>query len=296
MEILFLGTSAMVPTKERNQPSLLVSTRNYDILIDCGEGTQRQLKSKAISPNRIRKILITHWHGDHSLGLPGLLMTLGQNEFREKLQIYGPKGTQKNIEMLMKVYLFNPSYELEVIECDPGKIFGDSVLEIFCESMKHGVPCLNFSIREKDRRRIKTKVIKELGIPDGPLLGKLQRGQTVEWKNKKVTPEETTSIVRGKKLTYITDTEVVDQCYDLARDSDVLICEATLKSELEEKATERQHLTPKMAAHIASLSNSKKLILTHFSQRYRSENELEEDAKDVFDDVKAAYDYFKLKI
>jgi len=296
MEVIFLGTSAMVPTKERNQPSILVSLRNYDILLDCGEGTQRQLKIKTISPNRIRKILITHWHGDHSLGIPGLLMTMGQNEYQGKLQIFGPKGSKNQLDLLKKTFLFNPTYEIEVVECTSGKISEDNDLEIYTEEMSHMIPCINFSIKEKDRRRIKVNYVKKLGIPDGPLLGKLNDGKDIMWDGKKVTPEEATYIVKGKKLTYITDTEVVDECYKLAKDADLLICEATLKSELEETATERQHLTPKMAAHIASHSNVKKLILTHFSQRYRSEKELEEDAKDVFDDVKAAFDFMRVKI
>lgn len=296
MEIIFLGTSAMVPTKERNQPSIIVSLKNYDILLDCGEGTQRQLKTKKITPNRIRKILLTHWHGDHSLGLPGLLMTLGQNAYEGKLQIFGPKGTKKHIELLKEAFMFNINYNLEIIECKSGKIYEDSDIEIEARDMSHIVPCLNFSIKEKDRRRIKLAFTNKLGIPEGKLLGNLQDGKTINWKGEKITPEEATYIVPGKKLSYITDTEVVDECYELAKDSDLLICEATLKSELSETATERQHLTPKMAAHIASHSNTKKLILTHFSQRYKSEKELEEDAKDVFDDVKSAFDFMRVKV
>jgi ribonuclease Z len=296
MEILFLGTSAMVPTKDRNQPSVLVSTRNYDILMDCGEGTQRQLKSKKVSPNRIKIILLTHWHGDHALGLPGLLMTIGQNEYNDTLKLFGPKGTRSAVENLKKAFLFSPSYDLEVIEVDGGKIFEDSMLEIHARKMSHLVPCINFSIKEKDRRRIKQDYVKELGIPPGPLLGKLQRGSNIEWNGEQITAEEATYVVEGKKVTYITDTEVVDECYELAKDSDVLICEATLKGELEEKANERQHLTPAMAAHIASNSNVKELILTHFSQRYRSEKELEEEAKDTFHNVRAAFDFMKVKV
>ena len=296
MELLFLGTSSMVPTKERNQPALLVTTKYYDILIDCGEGTQRQLKHMQKSPNRIRKILITHWHGDHCLGLPGLLMTLGQNNYNEELEIYIPKGTAKNLESMMDAFLVNLSYSLKVIECSDGVVSSDDSLIIESAVMEHIVPCVNFSIKEKDRRRIKLKVIGKLGIPEGPLLGKLQSGKSIVWKGKKVSPEDATIVVQGKKISYITDTEQTDACYKIAENSDVLVCEATLKSELKDLATERQHLTPKMAAHIASHSGVKKLILAHFSQRYQSIKELEEDAKDVFADVIAAYDFMKVKI
>ncbi len=296
MELTFLGTSSMVPTKERNQPALLVSTRNYDILVDCGEGTQRQLKYLKISPNRIKKILITHWHGDHCLGLPGILMTLGQNKYHDELELYIPRGTRDHVEAMRRAFLVNLPYPLRIIECDTGKISQDEHIEIESARMTHLVPCINFSIKERDRRRMKLAVIKKLGIPHGPLLGKLQDGHSVQWKGNTITPEETTSLIKGKKMTYITDTEPTDSCYQLAQDSDVLVCEATLKSELSELAIERNHLTPKLAAHIAANAGVQKLILTHFSQRYNSIKELEDDAKDVFANVKAAYDFMKLKI
>ena len=296
MELLFLGTSSMVPTKDRNQPALLVSTRNYDLLIDCGEGTQRQPKILNISPNRIKKILITHWHGDHCLGLPGILMTLGQNHYREELELYIPQGTKHHVEAMQKAFLVYLPYSLKVIECSTGTVFQDEHIKIEAARMQHIVPCVNFSIKERDKRRMKLAVIKKLGIPAGPLLGKLQDGQNVIWKGKTIAPEDTTTISVGKKVTYITDTEPTDTCYQLAKDADVLVCEATLKSELSELAIERSHLTPKLAAHIASHAGAKKLILTHFSQRYASIKELEEDAKDVFANVKAAYDFMRVKV
>jgi len=296
MELLFLGTSSMVPTKDRNQPALLVSTKNYDVLIDCGEGTQRQLKSIARSPNRIKKILITHWHGDHCLGLPGLLMTLGQNKYTDTLELYIPQGTGSHVRSMCDAFLVNLSYRLKVIECGDGVVSEDEDLIIESTRMRHLIPCVNFSIREQDRRRMKLAVIKKLEIPHGPLLGKLQDGQSIMWKGKKIDPSETTTLVRGKKITYITDTEAVDACYALAKNADILVCEATLKSELSQLAAERCHLTPKIAAHIAANAFAQKLILTHFSQRYNSVKELEEDAKDVFANVKAAFDFMKVKV
>jgi ribonuclease Z len=296
MELVFLGTSSMVPTKDRNHTSLLVRCKTYDILIDCGEGTQRQLKMKKISPTRIRKILISHWHGDHTLGLAGLIQTLGMSNYEGVLEIYGPKGTKKSIKALKDAFYFVDKVELKITECKTGKIFSDDSLKIESAELEHNIPCLGYSITEQDKRRIKVATVKKMGIPDGPLLGKLQKGKSVTWKGKKIMPKDVTYIVKGKKLAYVLDTSLCDNCFKLADEADVLVCEATFKSDLEEKSTDSKHLTAKQAAQIANQANVGKLILTHFSQRYKSVIELEEDAKDLFHNTMSAHDFMKIKI
>ncbi|MCK4669953.1 MAG: ribonuclease Z [Nanoarchaeota archaeon] len=297
MEVIFLGTSSMVPTKDRNQTSVLVKCRNYDILIDCGEGTQRQMKIKKISPHRIKRILLSHWHGDHTLGLAGLMQTLGMTEYQGVLEIYGPKGTKKHIKALHDAFYFEQKLQLKIKECKTGKIFSDDDYEIYSAELDHGtVPCIGFSIQAKDKRRIKVATVKKLGIPEGPLLGKLQQGNSIVHKGKKIFPNDVTYIVKGKKLAYVTDTGVCDGAYKLANDADVLISEATFKTELEEKSRKAKHLTAKQAAQLASKSNVKQLIITHFSQRYKSTTEMEEDAKDYFKNVRAAFDFLKIKV
>ncbi len=296
MELLFLGTSSMVPTAERSQSALLVSLKNYDILIDCGEGTQRQLKMKKCSPTRIRKILISHWHGDHTLGVPGLIQTLGMSHYEGILEIYGPKGTRKHIKALSNAFLFEQRLEIKIKEVSKGKIFEDSDIIINAEALDHGVPCIGFTVKEQDRRRIDVDYVKKLGIPDGPLLGKLQDGKTIEWKGKKVSPKQATYVVQGKKLAYVVDTEMCKNCTKLAQDADVLVSEATFTTEQEDKAFDYKHLSTKQAAQIASQSNAKLLILTHFSQRYTSTTEIEQDAKVYFDNVKAAFDFMRIEV
>ena len=296
MELIFLGTSSMIPTKERNHTALLVRCKNYDVLVDCGEGTQRQIKIMKIAPTRIRKILISHWHGDHTLGLPGLIQTLGASNYEGMLEIFGPKGTKNHIAALKKAFIFEDRLQLKIHEVGTGKIFEDSDLIIHSAKLEHGVPCIGFSIKEQDYRRINLDYVNKLGIPEGPLLGKLQNNKPITWKGKKVMPKNATYVVEGKKLAYVVDTELCKNCLKLAKDADVLVSEATFMEEHEEKAFDYKHLTGKQAAELANQANAKLLILTHFSQRYKSTTEIEEEAKTYFSNTRAAFDFMKLRV
>ena len=295
MEIEFLGTSCMVPTKDRNHQGIFMFYRDTGILLDCGEGIQRQLKITGIKPTRIDKIFLTHWHGDHVLGLPGLLQTMNSSGYEKKLEIYGPPGTLKHFRHMFEAFSFNIVFDHEIKEVTDTQLdFKDLSVRIL--PLEHSVPCLGYAIKENDRRRIKTSVVKQLGIPDGPLLGDLQEGKTISFKGKKISSDEVTYVVKGKKIAIILDTVVCNNAIELARDSDLLISEASYVSDLEEKAEDYKHLTAKQAAHIAHQSGSKKLVLTHLSQRYKSPENVLEDAKEIFEKVVVAYDFMKLKI
>ena len=295
MEVIVLGTSSGVPTKDRNQTGYLVSTQEYDILVDCGEGIQRQIKVKGITPSRIKKILITHWHGDHTLGLIGLLQTFAfLGEGTTKLEIYGPKYTRKRIKTLMETYVFQGTLDLTIKECTPGLVYEDNNLEVHCAEMEHSTECLAYSIKQKDKRRVKLSFVNENKIPKGPLLGKLQDGKSITFNGKKIFPNEATYVDVGKKLTIITDTAICNDAIKIAKDSDLLICEATFAEDLKEKAVLHKHMTTKDAAAIASRANVKQLILSHFSQRYKDVKPLEEEAKEIFSNTKAAYDFMRI--
>jgi len=296
MQLIFLGTSSMVPTKTRNHSSFLLSYESEGILFDCGEGTQRQIKQAGIKPTKITRILLSHWHGDHVLGLPGLMQTLSGSEYEKTLHIYGPKGTNQRIKSMFETFVFDKHLDFKVHEIEDGVIYAGKRFSISCAKLKHGVVTFGFSFLEKDRRRIKMAVIDSIGIPEGPLLGKLQNGHTVTYKGKKVSPEEATYLVKGKKVVYIADTLPCDSAAKLAKDADVMICESTYTSKLEEKALEYHHMTSAQAAILANQANTKKLILTHFSQRYKDTSELLVDAKNYFDNVVAAEDFMKIKV
>lgn len=296
IELTFLGTSSMVPTKERNQSSVLISYKNHGILVDCGEGTQKQFKIANIPVTKVTKILITHWHSDHTLGLAGLISTMAANEYSKTLEIYGPKGTKERFKHMFSAFVFDKSIEYKIIEIKQGKFFENNefVLEAF--HLDHNIETFGFNFIEKDRRRIKVNAIKRLKIPQGPLLGKLQDGKTITFKGKKISPEKTTYIVKGKKISIISDTVLCNNCYKFSENADLLISESTYAERLEEKGEQYKHMTAKQAALIANKANVGKLILTHFSARYKDVHDLEEEARTYFSNSFAAQDFMKVKL
>ena len=296
MDIVFLGTSSMVPTKDRNQSGVFIRYDTQGILIDAGEGMQRQMKKAGIPLTKITKILITHWHGDHVFGLPGIISTLGKNEYTKKLEIYGPKDTKKHFKAMFEAFVFDSPIEIEIKEINEGKFFEDDKLILEVMPLDHGITTLGYNIIEKDKRKIDLKKAGKLGLKQGPLLGKLQDGKTVEQGDEKISPKDVCNIVKGKKIAIIADTQICENCYKLADGADLLICEATYTSKLEAKGKEYKHLTAKQAASIANMSGVKKLVLTHLSARYKTKHEVEEDALDYFQNVEVADDFMKIKL
>ena len=297
IEIIFLGTSSMVPTKERNHTSILVSFKGNHILVDCGEGTQRQLTLAGISASKITKILITHWHGDHVLGLPGLIQTMAAQGYEKVLEIYGPKGTKDRFEHMFRAFEFERDrIKIKITEIKNGIFFENDEYSLECAELEHGITCLGYSFIEKDRRRIDLSKAKKFGLKEGPLLGKIQNGEIVVFNKKKIKPDDVSYVVEGRKITFVLDTLPSKNAYGLAKDSDILVCEATYESSLEEKGESYYHMTAKQAASIANKANVKKLILTHISARYKDYKKVEEDAKDIFDNVACAYDFMKVRL
>lgn len=287
----------MVPTKERNVSSILLIYDGDYILIDCGEGTQRQLMKKGISPTKISKILITHWHGDHIWGLPGLLQTIAASNKKEEIEIFGPKKTEEFLKNMEKS--FSPSNKIkfrayEILK--ESKIVDNKKYEIIAFPVSHSTHCLAYSLKEKDRRKINLNYTKKFGLTKDPLLGKLQNNKPITYNGKKITPEKATTLIKGKKVTFITDLKYSKEISKFAKDSDLLVSESTFLSELEKEAKKTLHLTSEQAAKIAKESNAKKLILTHFSQRYKIESELEKEAKKIFKNTIAAKDFLEVNI
>ncbi len=293
IEVVVLGTASMVPTKERNLTSVFLSYDDKGILFDCGEGTQRQMKLAGIKPNKINKILISHWHGDHVLGLPGLLQTLGNSDYTKTLEIYGPKGTKKFMKSMLEGFYFDTPIDMKVFDIDKGMFFENEDFYLESLPLSHGVPCLGYSFVEKDSRKMNKSKIEK--IP-GLAVGQLQKGKEVVVRGKKISPSEVSHIQKGKKISYIFDTEICDNASKLCEDADLLLCEATYLSELEEKGYEYKHMTAAQAAHLASDANVKKLILCHFSARYKTTEKLEQEAQDIFPNTVCAYDLMKLKL
>ncbi|MEK6935129.1 MAG: ribonuclease Z [Nanoarchaeota archaeon] len=290
MKITFLGTSAMVPTKERNHPSILINYNRENILLDCGENTQRQLRLINFSPNKITRLLVSHWHGDHILGIPGLIQTLGANNYEKTLEIYGPKHSKLFIRKIMNSFLLKDKIKFKVHEVT-GKFYENEDFYLEAYYLKHSAPTLAFSLIEKPRRKMNLKYLKKFNLTKHPLLGELQKGKNITYKSKKIKAKDATILIPGKKITYLSDTVFNPNCIKIAKNADLLISESTFANDYKNKAKEYQHLTAEQAALIAKKANAKQLILTHFSQRYKNVKQLEKEAKKIFKFTQSAKDF-----
>lgn len=296
MQIIFLGTGSMIPTIQRNHISTLLRYKNEGIMIDCGEGTQRQLSFARISPTKITKLLITHWHGDHILGIPGLIQSLARNQYNKVLEIYGPKNTQKYFTNLFKSFETRVEINYKIKEISSGIFFGNQDFYLEAKKLIHTVPCLGYSFVEKDKRNINLKYLKKFKLQKHPILKELQQGRDISWKGQKIKASLTTKIKKGKKITFVSDTNYCDNAISLAKNSDILICEATHLDELKEKTEQYKHLTSKQSALIAKKANVKELILTHFSQRYKDVDILRKEASSIFKNTIIAKDLMKVDV
>lgn len=296
IQITFLGTGSMMPTKQRNHSAIVLSYQAENILMDCGEGTQRQMRIAGIKPAKITRVLLTHWHGDHVLGLPGLMSSMGADNPETKLKIYGPVGTKKYLEHVWQSFACKDIIEHEVQEVKTGLFVETDDFRLEAQPLKHSVPCLGFSFIEKDKRKIDLAKAKKYGIPEGPLLGKIQKGETITVSGKKVKPDDVSYVVPGKKVSYVADTVPCEGAEALAKNADLLISEGTHLDDIREKTEKYMHLTVKQAALIASENQAQKLVITHLSKRYKSPTETLEEAKTYFPNSVVAEDFMKIQV
>lgn len=285
LSVVFLGTGGSWPSTKRNVSSIAIKRGGEIILFDCGEGTQRQLQRSKLRYMQITKIFITHFHGDHFLGLPGLIQTMQLNERSNPLNVYGPKGMNKLMEQLLSLGYFKPSYEINSHEIDEGDVLDFGEYFVKAIRVKHGIPALAYSLEEKERpgRFNKPKALK-LGIPEGPLFSRLQHGESIKLKDGRIiTPDMVLGPPRkGRKIVISGDTIPLPKMIEFARDADVLIHEATFDSTLTDISMEYGHTTASQAAEIAKKANVERLFLVHISPRYNNSNSIEEEARKIF--------------
>ena len=297
MEITFLGTSSAVPSKHRNHTAIVLKHFGEVMLFDCGEGTQRQLTYAKISPMKIDKIFITHYHGDHILGLAGLIQSMGFRGRSEDLDIYGPKGLNKLINAISNTGFFQINFQIITHEIGEGIVLETDEYIIKSIIAEHNIDNLAYSIYEKKKPRFLREKAIELGVPVGPAFGKLHNGEEVEINGKIIKPEQVLGEPRiGQKVTYSGDTRPCEKMIELAQGSDVLIHEATYEHEDQDKAIENWHSTSKEAAEIAKEANVKLLVLTHISTRYTTDINIKEEAKEIFENTVVANDFTELNI
>ncbi|MBU2562513.1 MAG: ribonuclease Z [Nanoarchaeota archaeon] len=296
IKLTFLGTADAIPSAKRNHLSVLLNYNNENILVDCGEGTQRQFRKAGLNPGKVTRILITHWHGDHVFGIPGLLATFAREGYNKTLYIYGPKGTKTNIKKLLELYNFKKEYSIEVREVN-GKFFETDEFYLESKPMTHGAPCNAYVFVKKGQVRIDKKKLKQTKLPSGPLLQKLKQGKDISYKDKKYFAKKLTFKEDDKKISFILDTSLNKNILPFIKNSDLLVCESMFDLDLKQRAEEYGHLTIKQTAELAKKSKSKKLILVHISQRYEKDlNTILIKAKKVFKNSFLVKDLEKVEI
>jgi ribonuclease Z len=300
LHIVFLGTAAGVPTPKRSLPAILVQREGEQLMFDCGEGVQRQMLLAGQSLNRKMKIFITHMHGDHVLGLPGLLQTMALFNRERKLDVYGPPRINAFLLAIRETVQFVLTFPIEIHEIEKAGVVCDEE-EYYVEVVEseHVIPSFAYAYVEKPRPgKFHPEKAKALGVPEGPQWGKLQRGQNVRLPNGRVVKsEEVVGLSRrGRKIVYTGDTGPFKLLEKFALGADVLIHDSTLGEELVERAKEYGHSTPRQAARTAKKAKVEKLILTHISQRYEDPNKMLKQAKRIFRNTTVATDFMKLEI
>lgn len=292
MRVIFLGTGGTYPCIERNVVAIAVQIGKDVVLFDCGEGTQRQFMRSNVSFMSTRWIFITHYHGDHFLGIPGLIQSMNLNDREKPLDIFGPEGTIKMMKFLANAGYFTPGYEIRAHEIAPGDKIELDGFSVIVSDVDHTVPSLAYALIEDERPgKFDLKKAAELSIPEGPLFRKLQQGESIDISGRTIHPNQVMGPPRkGRKFVYSGDTKPCEAILSLAKDADLLIHDATLLSNEERQAADFGHSTALAAARIAHEAGVKNLALIHYSPRYKDTKPLEDEARSIFPNTIAPSD------
>jgi ribonuclease Z len=292
LDVVFLGTSGATPTAQRAPAATLVRRGGDRLLVDCGEGTQRQLLRCDVGLLELREVFLTHYHADHYLGLPGMLKTYSLRGRDLPLTLYGPRGLRELLSVLKRVF-GRLSYPLETVELEPGHVLERAEYSIETFAVHHGVSAVGYALVEKERPgRFDVGVADDLGVPDGAERGRLQRGEAVTLVNGSVvTPEQVLGPARaGRKLVLTGDTAPSARIVEAAAGADVLVHEATFLADERERARETLHSTAGEAALAAREAGVRMLALTHLSTRYFG-HEVVEEARELFPETVVPRDF-----
>jgi ribonuclease Z len=295
-----------VPTRARNVScvALKLPQRGEVWLFDCGEGTQHQLLRSDLNISQVSRIFITHMHGDHVYGLMGLLATCGMTAHARAVSLYGPRGLSEYVRDVSRRTQLFTSYPLEVNTVEEGAVFEDEEYTVTCAPLKHRLPAYGYRVTEKDRPgHFDVERAKALGIPPGPIYGRLKRGERVTLPDGRAFDGADFSgpALAGRSVVYCTDTTYCRGAVELARDADLLIHEATFAETDEPLAVRSTHSTAAMAARVAREARARRLLLTHFSPRYFPGNQVEPDdllreARAVFPSTELAHDFLSVDV
>jgi len=300
-EIIFLGTSASAPSINRNLSAQVISHNEFRFLLDCGEGTQRQILQAGLGFRRLNRILITHHHLDHLLGIGGLISTFMRWETIDELEIMAAPTALERIHTLIYGVVLgknNPPMELRLTEIKPGVIFDHAEFHVSAFSVTHrGPDCLGYIFEEKAKRPFLVEKAEKLNIPPGPWRKELVLGKSVQLADGRViNPNDVLGAEKpGIKVVFSGDVGDVECLRGVVTDADLFVCEATYLDEEADIAAQFGHLTARQAAELAASENVKKLVLTHISRRYR-EKDVQDEARRYFSNCNIARDFDVYKI
>ncbi|HOS96028.1 MAG TPA: ribonuclease Z [Deltaproteobacteria bacterium] len=290
-KLIILGTASQVPGRTRNQNGYMVRFDHEGLLFDPGEGTQRQMIRAGVSVSEVTRIFITHFHGDHCLGLAGLIQRISLDRVPHEIEIYYPASGQVFYEHLRDSCLFYNTARLREcpVGCSGGVVFEDERMVIEAQPLEHIVECFGYRVQEKDTYTLDPARLAHAGIRPRDA-GRLKSSGWMEVNGRTVRLEDVGRVLRGQCFAFIMDTRECVQAYELARGADLCVMESTYLSDMEEAAREYCHLTASQAARMAHEAGVKKLVLTHYSQRYSDLEGFVREASEHHSDVVLAVD------
>jgi ribonuclease Z len=296
VELWLLGTSAGRPILGRNVTSIVLQmqqNRGAFWMIDCGEGTQHQLLRTPFRLSRLEKLFVTHLHGDHVFGIPGLLSSRSSLGGTEPLTLYGPSGLRELMETALRITETHLDYELHIHEIGDGSVFEGEAFAVAAAKLDHRIDSYGYRITERPRAgALNVKLLVEMGVPPGPAFGRLKAGADITLEDGRIirSLDVVSHPIPGRVVVVLGDTKPCNSAVELARGADLLVHEATFSHDLAEKARDYGHSTAVDAAETARAAGVRRLLITHFSSRYMPEDlkSLEEEARSVFGPTDAA--------
>jgi ribonuclease Z len=295
-ELIVLGSASQVPTRHRNHNGYFLRWDREGILFDPGEGTQRQMTFAGVSSSSITRICITHLHGDHCLGLPGIIQRLSLDRVDHPIDLFYPASGQEYIDRLRNASIF---YDVTDIRCHPvaddGVVLSTPTVDLVARKLDHGVDSIGYQLIEPDGRRMVPTLLEQFGVT-GPQVSELQRIGHVSVDGVRVELADVSEPKPGQRFAFVMDTRMCANAGMLAERADLLVCESTFADADELLAISYRHLTSTQAATIARDAGARQLLITHFSQRYEDTSPLLAEAAAVFPNVTAAHDLLRVPV
>lgn len=295
-ELVILGTSSQIPTRYRNHNGYVLRWDDDVILFDPGEGTQRQLALAHVSPPSITIICITHFHGDHCLGLPGVLARFALDRVRHPVDVYFPASGVEYLERLRHAAVMDewPGLRVHPVAHD-GVVLERETFTLSAARLDHATEAFGWRLVEPDGRRMDPQRLEMLGVR-GPDIGRVQREGSITVDGRRVTLDEVSEVRRGQRFAFVMDTRICPAVTALADGADLLVCESTFLETESDLARDYHHLTARQAGEAAAAADARRLVLTHFSQRHPDEEVYRREALAVFPDVVAAHDLLTVPV